>query len=699
MNPQGMVQTNPVNKTQGHSVHSYSTFDKSLSYRKAMLLRFGDYTPSFEMEGVPTDNIELNSRDMIDSLSLNAPFKGQIRKIKESFAVPYSAILPRNWDRIYTQPSNGDDVPTDANCVISGFESRFYSIWLNGFFNHATDNEGNTTSFINDIVHTLILGEFVYSKGSLLNYCGAKLSGRFSYKYSVQADNILSARLLSYDAWFDIVLFELFKDVTYIVVNVPISSTDSATRVFQGLNGSYTEFPVGTSVPNFVESFRAFLELMRENPASSVVDVYLNPDGTGIDWDAVTPLFNVDEIVHVEPELVQADMDDPTLLNSHNLNLSRILAYQLVCAHYFTNSSLDFVYTAELYRQYIHSLCPISGNMTDSFSWNGFNSEYDILSGHLLTYFLLPEGLILEGSYDVPTFWSLWSAIFGFRKSLRFGDYFVGSRPRPLAPINTDVSVNNNKVDVVDVTRNIQAQRFANFVMRTRSKIEDYVKGMFGKAPTPDYSNPFYLTRQEEMIFGDDVQNTAESQSTNPNSRTANFASGMNAYTFTFHNDDAHPCVYLQIISFDVKRFYTRTVERFFMHADRFDMFNPNYQYIGDQPVYGAELGYYKNDNGTLVIPETFAYQTRDAEYKERFDVACGDWDTLPGWILTDKDRSRMLVPNIDSDFIRSYNTELDQFYLSLTGYALGTYYHFICITNNLVNAKRPMAVDPQILA
>ena len=87
-------------------------------------------------------------------------------------------------------------------------------------------------------------------------------------------------------------------------------------------------------------------------------------------------------------------------------------------------------------------------------------------------------------------------------------------------------------------------------------------------------------------------------------------------------------------------------------------------------------------------------------EYKQRFDVVCGDFeDMLPGWILTDNDQSREYNSNLNSDFIRSYNTELDQFYLSLTGFSLGRYFHFVCLTENNVRAKRAMAVDPQILA
>lgn len=72
---QGVVNTNPQNLTNGNHIHNYSTFENSLSYRHANTHRFSDITPTFVMEGVEKDSISLNSRDLIDSYSLAAPFK------------------------------------------------------------------------------------------------------------------------------------------------------------------------------------------------------------------------------------------------------------------------------------------------------------------------------------------------------------------------------------------------------------------------------------------------------------------------------------------------------------------------------------------------------------------------------------------------------------------------------------------------
>lgn len=716
-NSNGIVQSNPMNFTHGKHNHNYSSFPNSLSYRHFMTARFGEYTPTFVMDGEPKDEISLNSKHLIDSLSLKAPFKGSIRKITESFMVPKMAILPLNWDRIYAQPANGDDVPKDANCVLQDFPARITSAWEHLYliaYNTISNLDKESASLkwdvlvaINSLMRVLVYGEYFFSAGSLPVVCG--------YHSNNFIEIFADEKTLSYDKWLDLVISAVFQPFVRIRATETIAG-ESVLRHFEGLAPAPDEYP-------YYASFRSFLEHLRENPTLKITDYDLtissaeyvdylksltsdvtdegyllpSPDIDPVTWRGITfrlPLLNPD------------GSDDMTDMSQTNFNLSRILAYQLVCAHYYTNSAVDFIYSADLYREYIYSLINSSfseNTLSRTFSWNGYSLPYDYLSGHILNAAVITwlgsivstaSGLLNSVSDSCL---AVIAAVFGFRKSLRFGDYFVGSRPRPLAPVNTDVSVNSNMVSVIDVTRGIQAQRFANSVMRARAKIENYVGDLFGIRPAPDYHNPFFLTRQAEIIFGDEVQNTAEVQATDANSRTANFKSGNHQFTFTFHNDDAHPCVYLQIVSFDVKRAYTRSIDRHFFHLDRFDMFNPDFQYIGDQPVYGYELGYTLVDGAT--IPAVFGYQGRDMEYKQRFDVASGGFvENLPGWMLTDRDRSIMSIGKLDPDFIRSYNTELDQFFLSLSGYSLGSYWHFVLCVNNDVSAKRAMAVDPQIL-
>ena len=737
-NPQGIVQTDSMNKSKAKHVHNRSRFNDSLSYRKSFTARFGEYVPSFEMNGVPSDSVSVNSHDLIDSLSLKAPFKGTIRKVKESFSVPNMAILPFNWDRIYTQPTNGDDVPYDANCVLENFP-QLMSVYWKKFYELVPTTIaawpsnptllGQGTELINVIVKTLILGEYIYSNGSLLNLCGYKAGAQWHFTKDVPftAISLNDERFnpVTYDCWFDNVIRLIFPSIVQFQLNVPVGSSFERYLI-RSITGS-GESPQGD--PDFYCSFRFFLEKMRENPASFISDIRLAAATTETQYmtnlaalagSTTNGVFESGKVFFYLP-VSSLDPEDYTDMSSKNLNLSRLLAYQLVCAHFYTNSSIDIIFSAELYRQYMNALFRRQYNtpanaVNRSFSWNGMLCPYDFLSEHYLartlylktsaTDYTTLSGVsspsvasltdATDSNYDLTMArLAAFAAIFGFRKSLRFGDYFVGSRPRPLAPFNTDVAVSGGMVSVVDVTRKQWAQKFANAVMRSRQKVEDYVGDLFGSRPAPDYHNPFFLSREQESIFGDEVQNTGASQAQNANSRTALFASQAGRFTFTFHNDDMHPCIYLQIISFDVRRAYTRSVDRQFLELSRYDMFNPDFQYIGDQPVYGIELGYHYGS----FIPNTFGYQSRDMEYKQRFDVACGGFvENLPGWLMTDRLREFYQPNQLNPDFIRSFSCEFDQFYLALTGFSLGSYFHFAIITDNNVDATRPMAVDPQIL-
>lgn len=731
---QGIVDKNPANDTMGHHVRSFSTFDKSLSYRNYNTHRFGEYTPTFVMDGVPKDEISLNSSDDIDSLSLKAPFKGSMRKVKESFMVPNMAILPMQWDRIYAQNSNGDDVPLDANCILQNFPTSFKNLFTsvcNAVLNLPLTTDAEVAAFLTAQMRLLVLGEYIYSNGSLLNSLGYKASTQISVnQLDSQANRLYT---INYDQWFDKVIETIFEELNSFEVIEPVGS-GTVTHRFVGLNGiGQSDYLEGW------EQFRYMVELFRENPLC-----YFNTASSSINYASSRSAFagvitanataygvlnypsiftwHLPTASYSGADPLGGNTADPTTLNPNLLNLTRILSYQLVCAHFYSNSSIDFIYSAELYREYIkyfvNALSTAISNYTNvcQFTWNGLSLQYDYLSGHLLHYCLLIQppttianitsiisalcSNIGSASHYTLNVFAVYSAIFGYRKSLRYGDYFTASRPRPLAPINTDVSVASNAVSVIDITRNIQAQRFANAVMRSRSKIEEYVKGLFGKAPQPDYHNPFFLTRQEEFIFGDQVQNTAENTNVSlPQSRTSNWSTRQGRYTFTFHNEDMHPCTYLQIVSYDSPRAYSRSVERQFLVADRFDMFNPDFQFIGDQPIYGIELGYYSYTG----IPNIFAYTTRDMEYKQRFDQCSGGFSSgsLPGWAFTDNKLNSLFYgrQSLNPDFIRSRNSDIDYLYLSLTGFSLGTYFHFTCVTDNNVRAKRAMAVDPQILA
>lgn len=384
-------------------------------------------------------------------------------------------------------------------------------------------------------------------------------------------------------------------------------------------------------------------------------------------------------------------------LQSEPYNYFRCIAYQLINAHYFTNDKIDYINTAELYRQFISSLIKDHDSLDYTFTFNGVSTQYDYLSGFYVNIYLnhYLESDFGDSDYD-STFYPLISAIFGYNYSLRYMDYFVGARPRNLAVGDTSVRVQNNTVQVVDVTKNIVKQRFLNAVGRIGNTIEEYSDKILGRRLEYDYHNPKYLFSFDADVFTSEVENTADAQQEKPNSVTAVMRGSFKNHQFTF-SIDRYSCIML-IEYTDFPRFYYTTQERMTMAIDRFDMFVPELQYVGDQELRLSEL-YAGADK-----EEPFAYQLRDMQFKQAYDECAGGFvDFLPGWLFKFDpfDRSYSEDPSrtpISPAFVRSQPTELDDFYLSLTNLSLAGYFHFIEMWDIKVSAKRPMAYAPEIL-
>lgn len=64
---------------------------------------------------------------------------------------------------------------------------------------------------------------------------------------------------------------------------------------------------------------------------------------------------------------------------------------------------------------------------------------------------------------------------------------------------------------------------------------------------------------------------------------------------------------------------------------------------------------------------------------------------------LADEGRNAYNLDILGPNYIRSYPAELDRFYNSLSGYSLGTYFHFFIINTNELISNRPMAYNPQL--
>lgn len=654
----------------GNSIHDES--QKSALRHSALKLyqriagtyRFGELSPCFAMETVPGDKIVLNSFTNTKTYTLKSPLLSRLNIRKAFLQVPIDAVLPFQAERIVTNPTLGSDVPDDAYCytTINKIASYFYCYvnMLTDLSDEIAAQEGedydSQYTYASALLSFLIQVEYFYSAGSLFSTFKQNLHKYFGHSNALYDQN--------FDALFDKIMLGdgslkglINTDDIICISNDPSHYAPSKSCIHR----------------------RA--QWLRDNPTA-----YFKTDESSTTFKKADIAAYAAIIDHISFTTV-------TSVNDVVVGLGRCISYQLCCAHFFTNDKVDYIYSAELYRQYIHhlyfELMKDYGNTYEAdmvITWNGINLKYDYLSGAYFNKML--DDIIMNGSFDAcRACGNYFNALFGFRRSLKYQDYFTGSKTRPLAVGDTSVTVNDGSVSVVDITRNIQRQRFFNSVNRTGRKLSEYMLGIFGQAPGYDFHDPAWLAEYVDPVTSTQVENTGDSQMTSANSVTSRIESASGHKSLDFESRRFGWVIGIQY--FDIPRMYTGLIERTTMHKNRFDLFNPQMQFVGDQPIYKSEI-----TNGASV---PFGYGVRYGEYKEAVDTCFGGFvKSLPSWIF-----KAPIVEDTDvvgPDFIRSRNDELDEFYVSLTGLSLGTYFHFIELHDNKVDARRPMVYQPQIL-
>lgn len=702
----GIVAGNPVNDASSKGVRTRSRFLEPYHFYDCH--RFGEYHPFFIMDGVESDKTSVRSSSNVRSYTLNAPLLQNISMKKDLFMIPLQSLLPLNWEKWYKNPSLGDDVVDDPlvglgvpnfwNIVCENF-----SEWMSVCANNFVDDELTDRQKFTMLFRFLVCNEYFFSDGSLLKSLGSSGSNYFTIRPNVENETAMNyyAGVLDFDHWFDWVCGIVSTAVTSFRVRNGENGWNGFDYLLVICDGTDPRIYEAPNVA--VCDFRAFLDVFRDEPTLDISQVSFKGSGSDILlYQALNLGFTSDSDSYFYIAYVPANVPQ---------RLTSLWAYQILCAHYYTNDKVDYIYSADLFRQYIQSLCindlsvSLSGDIgigDYTFSYNGVTTQYDWLSSFFFVqwFFYVGFSVLQPWMYDWDSpdyfnFLSYLSALMSYKHSLRYLDYFTGARTRPLAVGDVNVDVNSESgVNVVDVTRNIMKQKFLNAVNRAPSRIGGYLKELFGVVVPHDLHDPIYLGHTSDVIFGDETQNTAEAQVTMQVSITSNLRSAGGNYQFSWDVD--LPCVIIGVAYYDIPRVYMDATERQNFILNRFDMFNPYMQFIGDQKVYRAEL---TAISGNLE-DSVFAYANRHIEYKERFNQAASGFanGSLPGWIFPADNKFNHRPYRLRPSFIRSYNSELDDFYVSLTGFSLGTYWHFIVDTFNDIDTSRPMAYAPSIL-
>ena len=637
-------------------------------------LRFGEIAPFFFDELVPNDrNIEIGADVNIRSLNLKSPLMQDMKLMCRYFTVPYQCILPLNWERIFSNPTIGSDVPRDANCLLSPYAFR-------NIYYQKSDSAVRPLTISKQFelyLTDLVINELVFSPCSLASMLGINLRNFPLIEGDVRGAFLSNSDMLN-DLWR---LFNPSEDVS-IYLQALGAAASPYRFPYEGINDAVH---FGRALLTWIQSFPSF-EFGYTNPnVLSRVETFVNK------W------VNVNR--------------DHYALPRYDVNVGILYAYQLVCAHFYSNDFVDFVYSSDLFRLAIQGLSHSAFNSDDDtevFDYNGIPVQYDILSQRHIQRVLADFDFGDDSAFKSVR--ALIISLFRFNRSLKFEDYFSSLKTRPLAVGNTTITpASDGSIDVVDVSRSIQMQRFLNQVNRVGRKFEDYTKGIFGRGVAYDYHNPKHIGTFSISISSPETDNTGGAQLELANSTTSNFRGGTSSKRFWL---DCDRFTYvIGLASFDVSRSYVDGSSPLTRRYDRFDFFNPYMQYVGDESIPLSDYDMRAAMSESINTQTTdlndfpaFGFGVRRYAYKVRPNVALESFrKNLPSWTFIDDNSyyRHMLgsyAPHLDSNFIRCLPAELDKYFVSLTGVDFTDYFHFECAFFNRCQIDRPMVTAPQIL-
>lgn len=662
----GNLAQNSQNAEQTNVIRNSNRFP--LDYSFPTTHRYGDIDLFYYYFGERGDRVPLRTGHSVRTFTMKSPNEIDIYMRKHFVHVPMKAIYPRTWDEVlYPLPVDGDVAPVDGR---ANFPILKYINSLISKIRSASDTPSDTSLAPRQFGILMRLFDSlsdVVSNGSLFS------------AFNIHLSDTVSA---------------------YYTPNEAFYSLDRALSLF------YTE--IAARMEGNVFS----LEYINDNDATALVRIGFNVTSAAeVDYN-VTTWHQFHELIvrygycftdkaslfaSFFGEFVPAL--SPTFVSSTEMiNIEPILAYQMSCAQFYTNDRVDDIFSANTYRNYVQELYLTNYDL-DPFGFNGVSYIYDTFSQH---YF----SIIIDGFSSIPfddsslfDHLNYFDALFKHRRSLRYGDYFLGARTRPLAVGESSIPVTGDGVMVEDITKSAALQRLRYNINVIGRKINNQLQQLIpGKAPrTPD-DIPLHIASQDFNIGKDSqsVANTASNQLEDPNSITQYLNHGSS--DFAFQIDITEPCIILGLVSFAVPRVYSKTVDRFAFHLDRYDMFIPQMQFIGDQEIYRKEFFGLSAQDGN----DPFAYNQQYSEYKQRYPYAAGGFiEFLPSWEMITDNKDSLHAPwerKLSSKLVHSIPCEFDRFYLSLSGNSLADYFHFIVKHYNTSTPERAMAWNPQPL-
>lgn len=201
----------------------------------------------------------------------------------------------------------------------------------------------------------------------------------------------------------------------------------------------------------------------------------------------------------------------------------------------------------------------------------------------------------------------------------------------------------------------------------------------------PDYrlDRPEFIQGHRVVISSSKVAQTSETQET-PLGTLGGEGSGSGSSRLSTYHVKEHGC-FIRLMCILPDAVYSQGVPRRALKFDKLDYFFPEFENLGEQEIYNAEL-YVSGNTDDL---SEFGYGPRYYEYKDRVNEVHGEFRTrLKYWV---PQRQFSTLPGLNNDFVQ-VNPVKEKSLNNIFAVETNDYSQFQILCYNYAKAVRPMS-------
>ena len=341
---QATAPSNVANQATPSVRRSFNRFNNSYAHYTSAL--YGEYVPFYVQEVNPTDSKKFKSKIQVRTDTLITPLYSNVKMNKDYFFVPFDALLPFNWEKIYKNPSQGDDVPDDASFTHRSFYSSVDSLASNfvSLFSEIKSLSKYSKALL--LMMLPLMDDFFSTSGSFSRMrCPLSHLASFTYRKS---DAPTSAVTVSWDRFCEVILPKIFKDGLTVAIKLNQSDSKSVIlTVDNSVTDRHMDISISTAgITSGRVTSKTLISILRYFPSCLVNEDFMNSASSVSFDDSDFVLSSLS--FHLQYRFEQSSQNN-------YLDYSRFAAYSMCCAQFYSNGQVDSVFSAQLYRDLLSS--------------------------------------------------------------------------------------------------------------------------------------------------------------------------------------------------------------------------------------------------------------------------------------------------------------------------------------------------------